>query len=273
VACLPYFPLEKLTYEMSFGVKPLVSPIFEQLTDYREQIQQKRQLIQSDPSYYFQALPGFQLVLEDAAQFLAAQLEESNPNSLDLNGLGQQVADDLLVLDGDLASGFRLLAGQLCFPNGWSLSEKIGQPLMNIHHPVPDFRAKLGSPTQKLHENLKIGRPIWRLNWGIKPTATLDLSMKNSLHLEEQARLVDSENAGERCWFRVERQTLSRLPLTNAILFTIRTYQVAVADLDPQQRRLVLGNLTSAPMAVLQYKGISPFLNPLVSWLKTADAI
>ena len=35
---------------------------------------------------------------------------------------------------------------------------------------------------------------------------------------------VTAENAGQRLHLRVERQTLSRLPRTGAVLFTIRTH-------------------------------------------------
>jgi hypothetical protein len=41
-------------------------------------------------------------------------------------------------------------------------------------------------------------------------------------HLSQDPVTVD--NAGERLHLRVERQTLSRLPRSNAVLFTIRTY-------------------------------------------------
>mgnify|MGYP000846223527 CR=1 FL=1 len=35
--------------------------------------------------------------------------------------------------------GWRLAAGSLCFPSSWSLVEKFGKPLQDIHAPVPGF--------------------------------------------------------------------------------------------------------------------------------------
>ena len=35
--------------------------------------------------------------------------------------------------------GWRLAAGSLCFPSSWSLDEKFGRPLQEIHAPVPGF--------------------------------------------------------------------------------------------------------------------------------------
>ena len=35
--------------------------------------------------------------------------------------------------------GWRLAAASLCFPSSWSLEEKFGRPLQDIHTPVPGF--------------------------------------------------------------------------------------------------------------------------------------
>jgi dimethylamine monooxygenase subunit A len=264
---LPYFPLEKPQYEMSFGIKPLVGPRIEKIGNFDEEVRLKQTLLNSDFSYRCLAPLASAEILAEAASSLLKELPDLQ-HSESFFEVGRQVPDDLLLLDGDPSSGFRLLAGQLCFPNGWTLSEKIGKPLLAIHDPVPGFAAKLGPPTLKLHEFLKPDRPVWRLNWGIKPTGQLDLSGRAAEFVRQQEALVTAENAGERCWFRVERQSLSRLPETGAILFTIRTYQSPVADLTPEQKRLTLGNLLTAPEQVLAYKGILPFRDPLVTWLE-----
>lgn len=45
-----------------------------------------------------------------------------------------------------------------------------------------------------------------------------------SLNIKWQSEPITAQNAGDRLLTRMERETLSRLPKTGAILFTIRTH-------------------------------------------------
>jgi dimethylamine monooxygenase subunit A len=237
--------------------------------------------------HYNLALPELtELAQTEAVQLIAASLQESNVatvsihqqqddygcttrctplESLSLFEIGALIPDDILILDGTTdGGGFRLIGGQLCFPNGWTLSEKLGLPLSVIHETVPDFAQKLARPSLKLHEHLLPHRPVYRLNWAIKPTAQLDLSRRYDDFVQEQEQLVTPLNALDRCYFRVERQALSRLPLSKALLFTIRTYTCPISDLDETQCAAVQHALRTTPEPMLRYKGIWPFINPLL---------
>ena len=46
------------------------------------------------------------------------------------------------------------------------------------------------------------------------------------------------DNAGQRLHLRVERQTLSRLPKSNAVLFTIRTYMDPLSTFEGRPDRV-----------------------------------
>ena len=50
------------------------------------------------------------------------------------------VSEDLLLMRRG-ASGWRLAAGSLCFPGNWSLPEKFGRAMHEIHAQVPGFGA------------------------------------------------------------------------------------------------------------------------------------
>ncbi len=86
-------------------------------------------------------------------------------------------------------------------------------------------------------------------------------------------REVTPDNAGERCYLRLERQTLSVLPGTGTVLFTIHTYRAPVAREveDPARRRLLAGVLRTLPPETSDYKGVSLFLPSLISWLDAAS--
>jgi hypothetical protein len=185
-----------------------------------------------------------------------------------LDWVGRQVVEDLVLLSGDAAAGFPVIAGQVCFPNEWSLPDKLGRPVVGVHAPVPGFARQAGEATHRLLERLRPGRPVWRANWAIRATDSLDLSPRAGRVSVEH---VDAGNAGETLFVRVERQTLSRLPETGAILFTVHTRlrPLQVVARDPQRARRLLGALRSMPPEMARYKGIAPVQDALIEYLET----
>jgi len=77
-------------------------------------------------------------------------------------------------------------------------------------------------------------------------------------------------NVGARCLLRTERQTLSRLPRTRAVLFTVHTYQAPIMDevQDREHVELMLMALQTAPDAMMRYKNIQPFYQHLIDYLQ-----
>lgn len=187
-----------------------------------------------------------------------------------LDWLGRQVQEDLLVLSGEVATGMPLIAGHLCFPNDWCLREKLGKSFLRIHDPVPLFAQRLGRSSSLLLERLKIGRPVWRINWAFKATPQLTLTPRNVQLLGNAVNEgLTRENIGERCFLRIERQTLSRLPQTRAILFTVRTYQTPLATIacNKDYARRMANVVRTTPGEMLEYKGMTPFVDVLLGYL------
>lgn len=298
-----YFPLDTDTHSMMVGARPLAGlPLIEvDRPLYAEEIALKRSILAEDRRYYAQALPGSEaaqwealaLVLRDMAAHDPASfaLEEqgerwtwrnrllgveerftygdaSSMPILPIDWAGGQVQEDLIVLGPQ--PGAPLIAGQLCFGNGWCLDDKIGVPLLAIHDPVPGYAERVGRPTDLLMERLKPDRPVWRLNWSVKASPQLDAATRHAEALAALKQGITPANAGDRCWFRVERQGLAKLPATGAVLFTIHTYQQPVAELaqDPERARRLLGVLRTAPPDLLAYKGMAPFTEALIGYLE-----
>lgn len=185
-----------------------------------------------------------------------------------LDWVGRQVVEDLILLSGDAGAGFPLIAGQLCFPNDWSLPDKLGRPVIDAHAPVPGFAREVGEATLRLLERLRPGRPVWRANWAIRATDALDLAGAGPAPVQG----VVAGNAGEALFVRVERQTLSRLPGSGAILFTIHTRSrpLAVVAADPQRALRLLEAVRTMPPEMARYKGIAPRRDALVGYLERA---
>lgn len=133
---------------------------------------------------------------------------------------GQIVSDDLVLLRKSEA-GYRLVAAVLCFPSAWSLTEKFGQSLDELHRAVPGYESKLARVMNRIFENLKVDQPVWRVNWSIYPDDELH-------HPESKERprhwFEDPAHLAPEAFVRVERQTLRRLPESGDMLFTIRIH-------------------------------------------------
>lgn len=174
-----------------------------------------------------------------------------------------------MVLDTG-AEGVPLVAGSLCFPAMWSLPEKLGQSFEQIHAPVPHFAEKIGRSSQLLLERLKAAHPVTRTNWGMYPTPRLDLTPDTLPEWQHLADAIDAENAGERVFLRLERQTLTRLPSTRGILFTIHTWVGSVAEQlqAPGRAERLHGVLSTVPADTQRYKRLEPFRDALLTWLQ-----
>lgn len=258
-----HFPLDGSPYAMTLGVRPLLdAPLLE---PDAEQLALKRQLLDTDPDFHFQALPGTGPIQREVASALGfSDVPELNA----LDWVGRQVAEDLLILSD--APAWPLVAGQLCFPNDWCLADKLGRSLLAVHEPVPGFAAQVGEATLKLLDKLKPERPVWRVNWAVKVTDRLDLPPHINAAFEPMKREITAANAGERCFFRIERQTLSRMPASGAILFTVKTSVLPVALLSPEEKQALAVTLHTIPAGMLAYKGLAPFADALQAYLLAA---
>jgi hypothetical protein len=263
-----YFPFSSPKYSLQIGARPLPADgkILEPDALLESELALKRACFAARDDYYFLALPGAEAAQQEAADYLTGGADP------DFRHVGDSHQEDLLILDLK-QPGIPLVAGHLCFPNAWSLNEKIGLSFLAIHSPVPNFDTTIGPPSQKLLERLKPDRPIERLNWAIKATPQLDLTSRWAAWEAAQKALVTAANAGERCFLRVERQTLSLLPKSQSVLFTLHTYLQVLSSLNGEQLVKVKGVLETCPPEMLAYKGISPFLAPLLAWLNGAAAV
>ena len=302
----PYFPFSDDTYKMTMGTQALNPDQLIEIDEscYHQEIALKERLIAEEYDEYVLAPVETQdeqwevlsLLLSNMAHYYPQHFsltirddEWTWHNRLlgihttfcygDLNSfplapldwLGPQVQEDLIVLSGDVVQGMLLIAGHLCFPNDWCLKEKLGKSFMRIHDPVPLFAPMIGRSSSLLLERLKVGRPVWRLNWAFKMTPQLTLTPQQVRLLREgEQEDVTCKTIGQRCYLRVERQTLSRLPLTNAILFTIHTYQTPIADIvqDKDATRRMANMVRTTPNEMLAYKGMLPFVDALLTYLE-----
>lgn len=140
--------------------------------------------------------------------------------------LGRLVQEDLCLLqqEGDEAV---LVGAALCFPASWTLSEKLGRPMVRIHEPVTPYTEDVARRVQRLFDAIRPEQPLQRWN-----ALVYDDPVLHQPRVEGQRR----PRPVRRDYLRSERQVLLRLPRTRAVVFSIHTHVVRIADLEPEAR-------------------------------------
>jgi hypothetical protein len=160
------------------------------------------------------------------------------------------VAEDLVIMESG-EGGYRLTAASLCSPSHWRLGEKIGRPLREIHDPIPGIHEDLSPRIDRFFDHLRPEHPVERYNWTLQADAELFHDGR------AEAPPEDTAGAEKTLYYRVERQTLVRLPHTGAVVFTIRVFLHPLEALAAYPGALAaLGSaVDAAPPALARYKG------------------
>lgn len=182
-----------------------------------------------------------------------------------LDEAGRLVPEDLCIM-GERNGQLILTGASLCFPGRWRLADKLGKTMFDIHVPVARYQEHIGAATDGLLARLSVDKPVWRLNWSIVDDATLFQPTGHGRAVQEGA--VDIVESAD-LFVRVERQALIRLPITNAILFSIRTYVTPLPEAvsEASDRVVLAETLRQLPEDVLEYKSMSSFAASLIEWL------
>jgi hypothetical protein len=235
----PRTPYDGSSTPFTIGLKP-IDPARWIEPDERlaGEISQKRDLIAGKRAVVVHAEPGTQDAQGELLAMLRAHLAADHPGRAPAEAdmaadpepivtASLMVQDDLVLMRQD-ARGWRIAAACLCFPSTWSLREKAGLPMEEIHAAVPGFPGQMAERVNRIFDRLPDSQVVERLNWSVY--------QDDRLHHPES-------KSGPKTWtglpggfaggafIRVERQTLRRLPTSRDIVFTIRVYVDPVAAL------------------------------------------
>lgn len=253
--------------------------------DLLETLDEKTRLLDEDRDVVFQAMQGSEPAQAEALDLIVAHLLQYEGEtyrrdgdamkvvgrSIALDGpepplltAGRLVADDLVILE-NRDGGWRVTAGYVSFPSSWSLKEKAGRTIGEVHAPVPDFES--GSRNDglitRMFDRLQPGRLVERFNWSLYPDGSLHWPPERAAKAAARPFLPQSN------FVRVERQTLLRLPETGAILFTIRIHRdplLAIAA-DPSLKAALGAQLAALTPDQLTYKGMLQKRDALLAFL------
>jgi len=159
------------------------------------------------------------------------------PASL-LTTLGKTLDEDILFLlpEEDTPEGeepkYVLHAYVACCPSGFNPAHKIGKRLADIHEPVPGYASKLEGSMDRYFAKLEVGKYVKRTNWSITTGTELWAAGDGTNHAHEGDEIEQLTDIDvNKTFLRCERQTLHRLPKSNALVFAFKTYLYPIAQI------------------------------------------
>ena len=297
----PHFPFEDPSLILSMGLQKVPDSEWFEVFDLKEralQLVEKRKLLARIPEDIFMADTSALSASKVVLDLMINNLTKYKPDLYALknkiiklksheNYSGEEFSTDLIVsklhpldiaarlVQEDLIimlppnkeqKGWWLAAGSLAFPSRWNLRDKFRKTMDTIHSPVPFYKDKLKIPTNKFFDQMPNHGIFSRRNWSIHDSPSLRQDGITSM-LDKTK--INSSNAGEHLWLRVERQTLRKLKSTEAILFTIRIHIRSLKEIVKYQgvAKKLNKALSALPSEMLSYKQANIFFGPLQEYL------
>jgi hypothetical protein len=247
------------------------------------QLIERRELIDTKRERVFGELPGFkqpaeqfaQLIIENLKLFHASTYEVKNQIVKDLATgfqvdltkdhpflqLAKILGEDLCLIS-KVNGSWVLTAGAVVYPSRWLLAEKLGKTLDQIHQPVPGYEESLQPAMALSFDKLNSDRQVWRLNWALHSQPVL-----------HQPTAVHQSAAPAEYWWRTERQTLTKLPGADHVLFTIRNRVEPLSQLmqRPSEAAAFAQTLSTMSNETIAYKGLTQDHKAVVDYLMSRD--
>ncbi len=233
-------------------------------------LRERRFWLEQAPTKYSVLDPDYEALIDSLRQFAdTARNDSANSRAAAstpagrLRQLGGEWEPDFMIVSPDAGGHFVLRAGCVCFPSGWSLEEKLGLPIEEIHGVVPGLNAAVGAKIHQFLTRLKPGIGWYRSNWGISSSA------KFNQHPSRAINQLTKDTSPAATWLRIEHQVLTSLPGSNAILFGIRLENVALAQI--KEAVAIRGGLRHAlatmPDPMAAYKNLIAVRPALLDYL------
>ena len=190
------------------------------------ELQLRRELLREHGSSVARMVPGHDKGLEELLSLVEIHLggRLDRTAGTPMEQLAVSVPDDVLVMWRD-DKHWRLVGGALLFPNHWTLDEKMGKTLANIHGPVDGYDELLEQRMDRFFDKLSPARPVARRNWFFHDDPTF-----YQPHRGPQRAIDNADDAGK-LFVRSEWQTLRRLAFSNLIIFTVKTQVAPISEL------------------------------------------
>ena len=257
----PYLHVLNTPPSLAPGLRPISPDRWLKPDTERHWLPEKRKLMRAKRDAVFADQSNGAAIAELAPLIHSETQPASDDWPTQLEAVAAQVSDDICLLERGETGLWYLSAASLTAPTFWSLGDKIGEPLSGLHAPVPGANPGMVSRIQRIFDGLRPGQVLERFNWTIQasdarftPSST---PLKQQVHTIPAARLQDVIH------LRVERQTITKLPDSGAIVFTIRICldPLRACLMSPETRAAFWKSWTETPDDLRAYKGWAAYEN------------
>lgn len=232
-------------------------------------LRERRHWFETTPELYAGLLPEGHAIAEEFCRYASRWMTCNEEESTDASPLGRlinvstKIEPDVVLIREDDAQRLITVGGCVCFPSSWSLPEKLGLSVAEVHAVVPGMNAVLEPRIDKLLRALKPGEGWLRSNWSV------EASTARNKHPLQPGREITLPLDLDRVCLRREHQLLFRLPETGGIVFGIRLEMKTVREVitDPEMARRWARGLQTMPTELLRYKRLLGVRDELVAML------
>ncbi|KAI0200927.1 alpha-1,2-mannosyltransferase [Astrocystis sublimbata] len=273
----PYRPL-RWPHHQTMAVAKLEPDFWIELeSTYKERLAQRHRLYEKHGADVVHWLPGSELackeLMEMVLQFVCARYPQYFVLSDDhfwlenkilevranirakhpLLVLFDHVPEDFAIMQRDAETGYYVFrAGAICSAIGFNVGTKIGKKLHEIHVPVPDYKEKLQFSMDRFFSKMPTNKPYQRGTW--------DLELDQPLYRApgEVPDRTFEENDVARLCYRVDWQTLRRMPLSGAVVFNFKALFTPIEEVrdEPYVPSLILAFLRNGKANIKNYKSV-----------------
>lgn len=153
-------------------------------------------------------------------------------------------------------------AGIFAFAAGFNPRDRFDTPLSFVHHPIPGYETKLKASMNRFFDRIQPFQFVTRANFSVQTHNKLYVDDSNKGHnladdVEQKPIAYEDLDFEKGVYYRSERQTLTKLPKSGAIVFTIRTYLTPMAEIKKEPldiRERFAGAIQLFPDDIANYK-------------------
>jgi dimethylamine monooxygenase subunit A len=298
-----YRPYRWASADFQLGLRPIKPETWILIgADHAQIMRQKHERLNRSRPYYYRTLPESLPAQRELRNRVTTHLLCDHPGSfermgsvirsvitgqtLDLNDdsvepllqLSYLIEEDFMLLDegGGIP---RITAAANAYSSSGRLVASVGRDMEWTHEPVPQLTQKLGAKINRVLRTVHPATPCERFNWQVTPLTSVFFPHSNphasnaaAMHQAAAELRDDAARAGELLWIRVERQTLTRLPGSNTVAFSLHTYSDPLSSIrsDLESVRAILALLRNYTEERWKYSEMDIVRKPLLLWLEAA---